>query len=187
MEHYCGYRVVVAPGKRPKVALLSGRIALLPFSCPIVRHARVALSAAIALAFAATRQCLPAAAQQFIANAGYGGAGIQPLPGLDSLRHIFRRVFAEKHGFSSASAYDSNILRTQSNAIQDYIFFVTPAFDLTRDGGNHIEEVFASVTTARYANSEADDFTNAYRKGKRNLLLSPSSQVAGKCNVLEWL
>jgi hypothetical protein len=135
---------------------------------------REILSAGIGFAFVAASGGLHAAAQQFVADGGAVARGPLPgfeAPGISSGEYLLRSTV------SIGAAYDSNILRTQSNVLPDAIFFVSPTFDLTRDGGKHIEEIFARVTSAAYARSDADNVTNAYIRASESYLLSPGSQV----------
>jgi hypothetical protein len=139
----------------------------------IVSHVRGVLIGGFALGFVTIAACLPAATQGFVANGVNYLVG--PLPGFDA-PGISSGEFLLKSYVSFGVAYDSNILRSPS-AIHDYIFFVAPAFDLTRDGGNHIEELFASVVSAKYAKSDADNFTNAYVRARETYFVSPTSQI----------
>jgi hypothetical protein len=139
----------------------------------IAGYARRVLRGALALGFVTIAACLPATAQGFVANGVDYLA--RPLPGYDA-PGISSGEFLLRSYVSFGVAYDNNILRSPS-AIQDYIFFVAPAFDLTRDGGNHIEEVFAGVVSAKYAKSGADDFTNAYVRASETYFVSPTSQI----------
>ena len=44
--------------------------------------------------------------------------------------------------------------------MHDYIFFVAPSFDLTRNGRNHTEKVVGSVSSVKYASYGANNVTN---------------------------
>jgi hypothetical protein len=86
--------------------------------------------------------------------------------------------FFMKQAVSIGIAYDSNILQSHSNAIQDYIFFVSPTVDITHDGGSHIEELLVSATTTRYFKSETDDYTDVYVKASEAYSLSSADSIA---------
>ena len=135
----------------------------------------------MALALIATAVALPAAAQGFVGNSATGFT-VQPLPGFEA-PGISSGDFLLKSAISFGVAHDSNVLRTQSNEIQSYIFFVAPSFNLTRNGGNHIEEVSASFIGVRYAQSESNDFSGANVKASEAYLLSPSSRIIVKASL----
>lgn len=180
MQHYCGICVIAGPEKAAKPC--GARSAA--FVCATVARARTMLSAGMVAAIAATVAGLPAAAQEFVGNGGTGAAEVRPLPGFEA-PGIKHGEFTLRSTVSTGVAYDSNILRTQTPVSSDYIYFVTPSFNLTRDGNKHIEELFASVTSAKYAKSGADDFTNAYARASETYLLSPGSRIVVTASVAD--
>jgi hypothetical protein len=171
MEHYCGYYVIAAPGTHPKRWRFGAQSLMLRFCMSAARGYKLA-AAWIVMALIAAVAASPAAAQEFIAGGPYAVAA---LPGFDA-PGITSGDFTLSSRVSFGVAYDSNILRTSTPA-QDYIFFVAPSFDLARNGSDHIENVFASVSSARYAQSDADNFNNAVVRASETYLLSPTSQI----------
>lgn len=141
------------------------------------------LGAAIVFALVGVAGGVSASAQEFIANGGVGGFP-QALPGFEA-PGVASGEFLLRSGVASGFAYDSNILRTQSNIRSDYIFFATPSFDLTRDGGKHVEQIIGSVTTAKYANSDTDDFTNAYLSASEMYEAAPGSQILVNASIAD--
>ena len=173
------FRLPAWKGTKSRCSAARGVAAFFSATIPPFREI---LGAGIGLAFLAAGGGLHAAAQQFIANGGDVARGALPgfeAPGISSGDYLLRSTV------SVGAAYDSNIQRTQSNVLPDTIFFVSPTFDLTRDGGKHVEEIFARVTSAAYARSDADNFTDAYVRASESYLLSPGSQVLVNASVAD--
>lgn len=132
---------------------------------------RPTLAAAFVLLFflQATLFAGAAAAQEFLGPTspltGYEAPGIQ------------QGDFLIKQSLSFGLAYDSNILQSHSHGIQDFIFFVSPTVDITRDGGQHTEELLVSATNATYFKSENDDYTDVYVRANETYLLSAANQI----------
>lgn len=171
--------------KGPKQSCSEAHEVIAPFGA-IVAHARKALFRRIAYVFIATAVILPVTAQEFVARGETdGGANVaRTLPGYEA-PGISSGEFSLKSAVSFGVAYDSNVLRTHSNVLSDYIFFVVPSFDLKREGSKHVEEVFGSFTSAKYAKSDADDFTNIKVWGRETYLLSPTSQILVNASIAD--
>jgi hypothetical protein len=113
-----------------------------------------------------------------------GAKSAPVLPGYEAPGISFGE-FLLKSAVSFGVAYDSNVLRTQSNELSDYIFYMAPSFNLKREGGKHIQEVFGSFTSAKYAHSDADNFTDINVWGKETYLLSPTSQIQANASIVD--
>jgi hypothetical protein len=185
MGHYCGHDVIAAPGQSPKQLCFEAYDAIAPFGA-MVTHARKTLSKKFALVCIAAAVTLVGTAPVFIAKGEtIGGAkAATALPGYEAPGISFGEYLL-KSAVSFSVAYDSNILREQSNELSDYIFYMAPSFDLMRESGKHIQEVFGSFTTAKYAHSHADDFTDINVWGRETYLLSPTSQIMAKTSIVD--
>jgi hypothetical protein len=181
MKQNCRYRLIGALGSVPKEACFQEGI-IGSARCRVVAFVIKTLIFGIILGITGLAGGPPAAAQGFVANSGGGVA--MALPGFEA-PGVKSGDFLLTSQVSSGVAYDSNLLRTQSGVVQDYIFFVTPSFSLMRDGGNHLEEIFASVTSAKYASSEADDFTNVNVRASETYLLSPGSRLLASVSFVD--
>jgi hypothetical protein len=171
MEQHCGYHVIAAPGTSPMRRRFRPQGVIHRFRMIAMRGRRVAVTLGI-LVLMAAGAVSQAAAQDFI---GGGPYAVATLPGFEA-PGITSGDFLLRSQVSFGAAYDSNILRT-SSPTQDYIYFVAPSFELTRNGGNHVEDVFVSVSSARYAQSDADSFNNAVVRASETYFLSPTSQI----------
>ncbi|MEJ2228876.1 MAG: outer membrane beta-barrel protein [Alphaproteobacteria bacterium] len=133
-----------------------------------------ALRQGIVSIFFVAAASLSASAQEVVTT---GGTMIEaPLSGFEA-PGISVGEFLLRSAVSTGIVYDSNILRNDSQVMRDYIFFVAPSFNLTRNGKRHTENVVGSVTNVNYARYGANDYTNISLSGSETYRLSNTSQI----------
>jgi hypothetical protein len=147
----------------PRTLAAQGTLALKAFSC---------------LTFWLGLYSSPVSAQEFL-NPGTGTLPGYEAPGMTSDDILIRQAV------SVGLASDSNILESHTHAIQDTIFFVSPSVDIMKDSGRSIQEVIASATSAKYAISGNDSFTNVYVDARDTYFLSPSDQITANASVFD--
>jgi hypothetical protein len=126
---------------------------------------------AVAVSFlAAWLSACAAQAQEFLSP------GTAPLSGYEA-PGIRSGEFLIQQSVSTGIAYDSNILQSTSRPIQDFIFFVSPVVDITRDGGKNVQELLVSATSTKYFKSSADDYNDVFVKARETYFLSNVSQI----------
>ncbi len=146
---------VVLTGDKRRALIMRGARAI-TFAFFVFLHAAVFGGVATAQDFLGPTHALPE----------YAAPGIQ------------QGDFLINQAVSFGLAYDSNILQSHSHGIQDFIFFVSPAVDITHNAVDHVDELLVSATNATYFKSENDDYTDVYVRASETYFLSPTDQIA---------
>ncbi len=182
VKSMAAFKEVADPGTAPGQRRFGARYISTFLFAIIVRAGKV-LGEGIGFTFlfgAATG--LPAAAQEAITN---GGTVVATLLSGFEAPGISVGEFLLKTKLSSGVVCDTNILRSHSPTMHDYIFFVAPSFDLTRNGRNHTEKVVGSVSSVKYARYGANNVTNISVRASENYFLSPTSRILLNATILD--
>jgi len=143
----------------------------------LAAHGKPALKAVSCLIFCLGLCSAPVGAQEFL------NPGTVILPGYEVPPAMTSNDILIRQAVSAGVAYDTNIFESHTHNIQDTIFFVSPSIDIIKDSGRSIQELTASATSAKYAISGNDSFTDVYVDARDTYLLSPADLILANASM----